>query len=463
MKATRLIKENLRRAGAFLLLLCVLLPVLCACDDGKTSETPTDTASGASSVTVNGIALEQYEIRYAWRDANKERDQAKEIQKAIKSAFGVTLKVGEDTDESGQYLIMVGDRDNGAVTSKTMQLTENDYALTAEGDCVYMLAKTSYGMEQAVGQFLLRVSAATESKTISIAKGSVQSYEGHIVNTMTFNIRCWSPTQEHLGRIVSTVKNANYPDTIGFQEMGKSGSWVWIDKLMAVSDLSSVYAYVGEDRGDGTGERAAIFYRKDKFRLIESGTKWMYGNEALGSDTPGRVNIPHSTEHGDYYRVYSYVLLERISDGVRFAHLNTHLDTVSYYADTATGLQVQTQQLSYALAMAKKLRDENNNCTVVFTGDFNTKSTSSSFKSITAAGFEWTEQITKKKVGMQVNDTYNGEKEPLTICKDIDHIFLWDDNAYCICYTICDKKIAYKGQEDYASDHLARYATYVVD
>ena len=111
--------------------------------------------------------------------------------------------------------------------------------------------------------------------------------------------------------------------------------------------------------------------------------------------------------------------------------------------------------------MAKKLHEENN-CTVVFTGDFNAKPTFDSFKSITAAGFSWTEQIAKKRVGSQVDDKYL--EENLTICKDIDHIFLLDDNPYCLTYTICNKKISYRTDgEDYASDHLARYATYIVD
>lgn len=463
MKVTKFIKGNLRRTGAFLLLLCLLLPVLCACDGDQPNPTPVETDPPTAGVTLNGVAIEQYEIRYAWRDANKEKDAAKQIQKAIKTAFGVELKVLEDSEEkSEQYVIMVGDRDKGTVTSKTKEMADTDYLLTHEGDSVYLLAKTFYGMQQVADQFCAHITAAAESKTVNIAKGAAQSYAGRIVNTMTFNIRCWSISDAHLARIVSTIKNADYPDTIGFQEMGKSGSWVWIDKLMAIPDISSRYAYVGEDRGDGTGERAAIFYRKDKFTLIESGTKWMYGDGEFGSDKPGRVNVSHTTEHQDYYRVYSYALLERISDGVRLAHINTHLDTVSYYENSTIGLQVQTQQLSYAIAMAKKLHEENN-CTVVFTGDFNTKSSSDSFKSITASGFQWTEQITKKKVGMQVDDTYNGESKPLTVCKDIDHIFLLDDNAYCICYTICDKKIAYKGVEDYASDHLARYITYVVD
>ena len=466
MKAIKFSKGNLHRAVAFLLLLCMILPVLCACDDEETPSTKpsTETDPVTGGVTLNGVAIEQYEILYAWRNANQEKDAAKQIQKTIKTTFGVELKVAEDSTDkaSVSYVIMVGDRDQGKVTSKTMEMTDTDYALTHEENTVYILAKTFYGMQQATDQFCTHLSAASESKTVNIAKGSLQSYEGKIVNTMTFNIRCWSISTEHLGRIVTTIKNADYPDTIGFQEMGKSGSWIWIEKLMAVPEIAAVYGWVGADRGDGTGERAAIFYRKDKFRLVESGTKWMYGANDLGSDVPGRVSTPHTTSHQDYYRVYSYALLERISDGVKMAHINTHLDTVSYYENTTVGMQVQIQQLSYAIAMAKKLREEHN-CTVVFTGDFNTKSTSDSFKSITAAGFKWTEQITKKKVGMQVDDYYNGESSPMKLCKDIDHIFIMDDNPYCICYTICDQKIAYKGVEDYASDHLARYATYVVD
>lgn len=469
MNAIRLIKRGWRRACVFALILCMLLPVLCACDGDTNHETPTDTAAAGSGVTLNGVPLEQYEIRYAWRDANKEHDQAKLIQKAIKDTFGVSLKLGEDSDERGQYVIMVGDQDQGTVTSKTAALGDTDYVLTHDDTTVYLLAKSIYGMQQVGALFCAQITSASESKAISVSKGSTISFADKIVNTMTFNIRCWSFSEAHLSRIFATIKNAEYPDTIGFQEMGKKGSWVWVDKLMARTEISSVYGWVGEDRGDSTGERAAIFYRKDKYRLVESGTKWMYGDDLLGSDTPGSVNVPHTD--GDYYRVYTYLVLERISDGVKLVHINTHLDTASYYEikdkttgeviqSIAVGYEVQTQQLSYALAMAKKLQTQYD-CTVVFTGDFNTTFASAPFNSITSAGFVWTEQIAKKKTGSEVDDIYAEESIP--ICKGIDHIFIMDDNPYCLSYNICNKKITYRGVEDYASDHLARYAAYIVD
>ena len=459
----KMIKGKLYGALMLLLVSVMLLPMMSACNGDSTTPTQTDIGESGSGVTLNGVPLENYEIRYAWRDSNKERNGAKEIQTAIKKAFGIQLKVLEDTDETAEHVIMVGDRDGGTTTSSTESIGEYGYMLTRDEKSIYMLAKDNYGMQQAVKMLCDRIVLAMEDKEILIDKGSALSYEGRIVNTMTFNIRNWSATEAHLARISVTIKNANYPETIGFQEFGKPNSdWDWDAKLMSRPEIAERYASVGEDRGDHTGERATIYYRKDKYRLIESGTKWLYGTDPLGSDTPGRVSELPKEGNSLYYRVYTYVLLERISDGVRIAHINTHLDTASYYASTQIGCEVQTQQLSYAIAMGKKLHKENN-CTVVFTGDYNCQPTTDPFKSITAHGFEWTEKIAVHRVGSQVDDYYNGESNPLKLCKDIDHIFLMDDKSYCLAYTICDKKVAYKGVEDYSSDHLARYATYVAD
>ena len=269
MNRIKLTKYSLCRIGALLLVAVMLLPVLCACDGGNGTQTPTsegttDTTVGA---TLNGVPIEQYEIRFAWRDSNKEQDAAKEIREAIKTAFGVTLKVLEETDTAGEHLIMVGDRDGGEITSSSMELTETDYALTRDDNSVYVLAKSIYGMQQAAKELCDRITASAESRALLIGKGSVQSYAEKIVNSMTFNIRNWSPSDAHLARIAVTIKNANYPDTIGFQEFGKPRpDWDWAEKLMAREDISSIYAMVGDDRGDSTGERAAIFYRKDKYR-----------------------------------------------------------------------------------------------------------------------------------------------------------------------------------------------------
>lgn len=455
MKRIKLLKHAWRRFAVTALALCMLLPVLCACNGDKTPTPSTDTTSPTDGeedgVTLNGVAIGQYEIRYAWRDKNREHSQAELIREAIRETFGVTLKVNADSKDGGAYVIMVGDSDRAdTLTSATQSLADTDYTVTSEGNTVYVLAKTEYGCRMATEVLCNAVTAASESRAVTVAKGETLSYADKVLTTMTFNIHNWNTDYDHLQRILAAIRNGNMPDTIGFQEMSNLSGYAWIDKIMANEEFSSIYAWVGEDRADSTGERAAIFYRKDKFKLVESGTKWLYGSDSLGADTAGKLKI------SAYNRVYTYVVLERISDGTRFAHINTHLDL----GTTAENREeVQVKQIAYILAMAKKLHEENG-YTVVLTGDFNARPTTAAFKAITDAGFVWTETAAKQVVGKQVDDTYGYNDGVMN--KNIDHIFILADAPYCEIYTICDQKISIRGDADYPSDHLPRIATYVV-
>ena len=75
------------------------------------------------------------------------------------------------------------------------------------------------------------------------------------------------------------------------------------------------------------GEYSAIFYRTDKFDLIESGTKWL----SPTPDEPCSYYVYKDPDTGVTYRanfprIMTYAVLERKTDGARFIYVNTHLD-----------------------------------------------------------------------------------------------------------------------------------------
>ena len=151
---------------------------------------------------------------------------------------------------------------------------------------------------------------------------------GEKIKVMSYNLKNGSPSAE---RKENTIKDiADYmPDTIGTQETHLK----WINALTE-SELLSDYALVGEQRyGDeaprtqNDNEASAILYRKSKFNLIDSGTYWL-------SETPEKVNS--KLEGSKYVRIMTYVVLERKSDGVRFVHINTHLNSPVSNAHTGT-------------------------------------------------------------------------------------------------------------------------------
>lgn len=70
--------------------------------------------------------------------------------------------------------------------------------------------------------------------------------------------------------VVENIKSAS-PDSFGLQEADEG----WIERLSG--SLSDEYAYVGigRDSNSGGGEASPVFYKKDKFELVDSGTFWL--------------------------------------------------------------------------------------------------------------------------------------------------------------------------------------------
>ena len=114
------------------------------------------------------------------------------------------------------------------------------------------------------------------------------------------------------------------PDTLGVQEMNSD----WVKRM---EELLPQYSYYGVKRGgDGsekTSEMSGIFYLKDKFTLLDSGTFWI-------SETPEKES-----------------------------HFNTHLDNVSDKAQNLGGELIAEY--------AEKISEKYENIPIVVTGDFN--------------------------------------------------------------------------------------------
>lgn len=140
------------------------------------------------------------------------------------------------------------------------------------------------------------------------------------------------------------------PDILGVQEMNSD----WVKRM---EELLPQYSYYGVKRGgDGsekTSEMSGIFYLKDKFTLLDSGTFWI-------SETPEKES---HFEGAGCNRVCSYVILENKETKAKFAHFNTHLDNVSDKAQNLGGELIAEY--------AEKISEKYDNIPIVVTGDFN--------------------------------------------------------------------------------------------
>ena len=98
-----------------------------------------------------------------------------------------------------------------------------------------------------------------------------------IFSVMSFNVFVSYADAARKQRVIDTILD-NTPSVFGVQE----ASVDWMNALN--KGLGNLYTAVGDGRDGGSnGEHSAIFYRTDKFDLIESGTKWL-------SPTPDKVS-----------------------------------------------------------------------------------------------------------------------------------------------------------------------------
>lgn len=171
------------------------------------------------------------------------------------------------------------------------------------------------------------------------------------LNVMTFNIRMdtkedganqWSNRKDLAADLVK-FHNA---DIFGAQE-------VLNHQLNDLLTRLPEYAYIGVGREDGKtkGEYAAIFYKKDRFVLEDSGNFWL----AEDINAVGKKGWDAACE-----RVATWGIFKDKMSGKKFFFLNTHLDHM--------GKVARHEGASLVLDEAHKLAK---GLPVIVTGDFN--------------------------------------------------------------------------------------------
>ena len=168
------------------------------------------------------------------------------------------------------------------------------------------------------------------------------------LTVMSYNLKCSGEgrySQESRKDAVCTLIDKYSPDSLGVQEADKN----WVGLLNATL---TDYANVGTYRDDGIseGESNNIFYKKDKYELVDSGDFWL-------SKTP---DVPSKDWDSACYRICTYAVLKDKQTGFVYAHFNTHFDHVSDVA----------QAESVAL-ISSKIAEIAPDIPVVLTGDFN--------------------------------------------------------------------------------------------
>jgi len=199
---------------------------------------------------------------------------------------------------------------------------------------------------------------------IAAEQGAVSSSAASSVNVLSFNIRYNNPDDgEHAwpnrkGMVASVVR-FHAADLIGMQEVLRSQ----IDDLTV---LLPNYSWYGVARNDGknSGEFSPIFYRRDRFQLLDSGEFWLSQNpDQIGSKSWDAA-LP---------RIATWVKFRDRESKQEFIHLNTHFDHRGEVARARS-----------AELILDRLKTLSGNMPVVVTGDFNVPPESEAYATMTS-------------------------------------------------------------------------------
>lgn len=200
--------------------------------------------------------------------------------------------------------------------------------------------------------------------------------DAEYLHLMSFNLRY--DTTSH-GAFSTSVRGAHLltliegydVDSVGFQEA--TNDWMlYLRPEMAKRG----YAYVGVGRDSGTddltatgtgNEFAPVFYKADKYKLLEADTFWL-------SETPDQKS--GTAWNASNTRICTYAVLENQETGERYIHFNTHVDHTSDLA-RENGIRIITARIT-------RISEKYGNIPAVSTGDYNSTEDSTVHEAMTS-------------------------------------------------------------------------------
>lgn len=223
------------------------------------------------------------------------------------------------------------------------------------------------------------------------------------LNVATYNMRrygsedseerLWVNREEYVKKIIVKYDF----DLFGTQECKENQ----ISDLLELGDYA--FIGVGRDDGESSGEYSAIFYKKNKFELLDQGHYWL-------SETP---DIPSWGWGASSLRICSWGKFKEIETSTIFFFFNAH-----YQGGSTSGIGSTTLMLSKICAIAGE-------DPVFFTGDLNGLPSEEFIKMITASGkFRDSRLVSVYPPALATEGTANSWSLDGTTTNRIDYIFV---------------------------------------
>ena len=230
------------------------------------------------------------------------------------------------------------------------------------------------------------------------------------IRAMTFNIRYASPND---GINIWENRRDWLCESINFFEVDVFGAQEVIEgQLNDMVERLPNYDYVGIGRNGGNeGEFCPVFYKKEEFELLDSGTLWL-------SETPEKANS--KGWDAALPRIATWVKLRRKTTKEELFFFNTHFDH--------KGEKARVESAKLLRMQIKKIADD---APFLLTGDFNFPPSAEAYDLLLEGkpkSLNVSDAIHKAKLVYGPQYTFNGFRlEPDQDRERIDYIFCNDD------------------------------------
>ena len=237
---------------------------------------------------------------------------------------------------------------------------------------------------------------------LSIAFGSLQA---QVLKIASYNVRLDASSDTKQGDgwkqrqipLTQLIKYHNF-DIFGSQEVLHNQLE---DMLTQLPDYT--YTGIGRDDGAKKGEYSPIFYKKNKFKLLKTGTFWLSEN----------TTEPNKGWDAALPRICTWGLFQDIKSKKKFMFFNTHFDHIGVKA-----------RLESARLIMKKIQEiGGTKIPAILTGDFNVDQNSEGYAVINNSGL-LKDAFQLAKEPYILNGTFNNFKVNSITNSRIDHIFL---------------------------------------
>lgn len=191
--------------------------------------------------------------------------------------------------------------------------------------------------------------------------------------------------------------NFESPDVLGMQE-------VLVGQLHDFQRLLDNYSYIGVGRDDGkeAGEYAAIFYKNDRVKLLDSGNFWL-------NETP---DVPKLGWDAACIRICTWGKFKDLRTKKKFYFFNLHMDHVGVVA-----------RREAAKLVVSRIKEMAQDAPVVLTGDFNVDQTDEIYGIFTHSGI-LKDSYENACIRFAENGTFNSFKVETKTGSRIDHVFV---------------------------------------